>query len=152
MYLVDEINFPIAFSKLILCINKNQPTLCCNLLSTVEKTACIILHNGIILSRDYTLGYYLLTRDVHVMSLVRLCRRSDDRLWEALVLSHTIGESHSTYLTDTALIVSPSGACQVSSYNHLYTETLTRQTDRDLRVWSSQLPVRTDITCRIEHL
>ena len=56
VYFVDEIYLAVTLAKLLLGIYKDKATLCCNLLSAGEKTACVVFHHGIVLCADETLG------------------------------------------------------------------------------------------------
>ena len=86
------------------------------------------------------------------MSLVSLGCRSDDWLWETLVLAHTLWQFHTTDLATALLVFSPCATCKDRADDHLYTETLALQSYGHHRVGRSQLPVRTNVCCCIQEL
>ena len=86
------------------------------------------------------------------MTFVSLCCRSDDWLWEALVLLHSLRELNTTDLTATVLVVAPCRTCKDATDNHLNTESLALQTYSNLWIRSSQFPVRADVSCCVKEL
>ena len=94
MDLVDEIYLTVALAKLVLCVDENQSALSSNLLSAGKDLAGIVFHDGVILSRNDTLGNDLFLRDVHVVTFISLRCWGDDRLREAFVLLHAVRQLH----------------------------------------------------------
>ena len=86
------------------------------------------------------------------MTLVSLGSWGDDRLGETLVLLHTVGQLHTAQLSATVLVLTPCRTSQDRADNHLHTEALTLQANSNHGVWSSQLPVRTDVGSSIQKL
>ena len=123
-----------------------------NLLSTGEDLTGVLLHLLIVLLADDALCDDLLLRDVHVMTLISLGCRGDDRLWEPLVLAHAVGQLHAAQLTASLLVFSPGAASEDRTDDHLYAESFTFQSYGHHGVWGSQFPVRTDICRGIQEL
>src|SRR3712207_1372567 len=120
MNLVDEINLTVMLSEFVFRINKNKPLLSCNLLTTLEQPAGIILHNLVIFFRYNALCNYFFFGNIKVMPLICFCSRRNDRFWETLILLHSVRKFHSAYLTTAILIVAPCRTCKNTAYNHLH--------------------------------
>mgnify|MGYP007059835657 CR=1 FL=1 len=152
MDFVDEGNLAIALAEFIFCIYEDESLLGSNLLSASEDATGVVFHHCIVFSTNNALGDDFFLRDVHVVTFVSLCGRSDDWFWETLVLAHTLREFHATDFATTLLVFSPCATCKDRADDHLYTETFALQTNGDHWVWCSQLPVRTDVCRRIQEL
>ena len=152
MNLIDEIYLAVTLAKLVLGIDENQALLSGNLLTTLEDAAGVVLHDGVVFSTNDALGDDLLLGDVHVVTLVSFGSRGDDRLWETLVLTHTVRQLHAAKLTASLLVLSPGTTGEDGADDHLHTEALALQTYGYHWVWGSQLPVRADVGCGIQKL
>ena len=152
MDLVDEVNLTVALTELVLGIYEDQSLLGSDFLTTGEDAACIVLHYSVILCTNNTLGDDLFLRDVHIVTLVSLCSRGDDRLWETLVLAHSVRQLHTADLAASLLIVTPCTTGEDRTDDHLHAETFALQTYCNHWVWSSQLPVWTDICSCVQEL
>ena len=152
MDLVDEVHLAVALTELVLGIHEDESALLGNHLTTGKNLAGVVLHDGVVLSRNDALGNDFFLRDVHVVTLVGLGGRSDDGLGETLVLLHAVGQLHTTQLTTAILVLTPGRASEDRADNHLHTETLTLQTHGDHGVGGSQFPVRTDVGSGIQEL
>ena len=150
--LVDEVHLAITLSELILRVDEDETLAGSYLLTTSEETARVVFHHGVVLSRDNALSDNLLARDVQVVTLVGLRGRRDDGLWEALVLTHSIGQTHAADLADTFLIVAPGRTRKDAADDHLHAETLALQTNGHHRVGRGQLPIGADVAGGIEEL
>ena len=84
------------------------------------------------------------------MTLVCLSGRSDDRLWETLVLAHSLRQFHTTNLAAALLILTPCGASEDGTDDHLNAESLTLQTHCNHRVGSGEFPVGADVARCVE--
>ena len=152
MDLVDQIHLTIALTELILGVHQYQTLTCGNLLTSCEDLAGVVLHDLIILFADNTLGNDLLLGDIHVMTLICLCGRRNNRLRESLVLTHAVRQFYATELSATILILTPCRTRQDRADDHLYAETFAFQTHSYHGVGGGQFPVRTDIRCRVQEL
>ena len=150
--LVDEVNLAVALAELVLGIYEDQALLGSDFLTAGEDAACVVLHHSVILCTNNTLGDDLFLRDIHVVTLVGLCSRGDDRLWETLVLAHTVWQLHTADLAAALLILAPCTTGEDRTDDHLHAETFALQTYGNHWVWSSQLPVWTDVCSCVQEL
>ena len=152
MDFVDEIDLTVALAELVFRVDEDQSALGGDVLSALEDLTGIVLHHGVVFSRDDALGDDLLTGDIHVVALVGLCRRGDDGLRETLVLLHAVGELHAAEFTAAVLVLTPGRACEDAADDHLHAKTFALHADGHHGVGSRKLPVRTDVGCGIEEL
>ena len=145
MYFVDKVYLAVALAELVLRVDEYQTLMGSYLLASGKELACVVLYLGIVLGTHKTLSNDLFLADVQVVTLVGLSRRGDDRLGEALVLAHTVGQTHSAYLANTFLIVAPCAAGEYAADNHLDPEALALQTYRHHGVGCGKLPVGADV-------
>ena len=145
MYFVNEIHLAVSLAKLILSIHENEALLGCNLLSALEESACVVFHYLIILFAHNALGYDFIFGYVHVVTLICLCSRSNDWLWETLVLLHAIWQFHAAYLPASFLVISPCRTRTDGTYDHLHPESLAFEAHCNHWVWRCNFPVGTDI-------
>ena len=149
---VDEINLTVALAKLILRVDEDESLAGGYFLTACEESARVVLHHGVVLSRDDALGNDFLARDVQVVTLVGFRGGRDDGLGESLVLAHAVGQPHAANLAHTFLIVAPCRASEDAADDHLYAEALALQAYGDHRVGRGQLPVGADVAGGIEEL
>ena len=86
------------------------------------------------------------------MTFVGLSCRSDDRLWETLVLLHSFRKFHATKFTAAFFIGTPSRTSEDRTDNHFYTEPFAFKTNCNHWVWSCEFPVRTDVGSCVKEL
>ena len=150
--LVNEIDLTIALTEFIFGIYEDKSLLLGNLLTACEELAGIVFHHGIVFSAHNALGNDFLLRDVQVVTLVGFGGRSDDGLWETLVLLHTLRQFHATQFATSVLVFAPCAARQDAADNHLYAESLALQAYGHHRVGGSQFPVGADVAGSIQEL
>ena len=147
-----KISIPIAIQNILMSGYEDQALLGSDFLTAGEDAACVVLHHSVILCTNNTLGDDLFLRDIHVVTLVGLCSRGDDRLWETLVLAHTVWQLHTADLAAALLILAPCTTGEDRTDDHLHAETFALQTYGNHWVWSSQLPVWTDVCSCVQEL
>ena len=152
MDFINEIALAVALAEFVLRIDQNQSLPGRDLLPPCEEPACPALDDGIIFGRHDTLPDDFFLGDVQVVPLVRLGRRGDYRFRETLVLTHSVGKSHTAELAAAFLVSAPCRTREDGTDDHFHTKAFTLQTDRHHGIRRSQLPVGTDVGRLVEEL
>ena len=91
MDLVDQDHLAILLTKLILRVHEDQSPLTSYACPLLKECLRVLLDHLVVLLRDQTRGYDLLTANVFVVTLVSLGRWGDNWVWETLILLQSLG-------------------------------------------------------------
>ena len=145
MDLVYEVDLTILFPELVLGVYEDESHLFCNLATTSKEILCVLLEKGVVLFAYKSGAYYLLTRYVFIVPLIRLGGGGDNGMLEALILAKPFSKGDAADRARPFLISAPCTTCNVAADYHFYFERLALMPDGNHGVGGGYLPVGHDV-------
>ena len=150
MHLVHKVYDAVALAELVLRIDQYESPLRSHLAAACIDGARICLQLLVVVAAHDATGDNLFLGYILVVPLGSLGGRGYDWLRELLVLDHTLRQGDAAQCPLAGLILPPGVSRKIAANHHLDLERLALVADGHVRSRYSQLPVRKDISGRIQ--